>query len=147
MYNPKLFPNLENIPDGFIDDKILVEPLSIDHAVLDFEAVSVSKLELYEQYNSESEWPLHITLKDNIVDLGWHEKEFRDKSSFSYTILDPGRTKCFGCIYIIPSGERAELSYWVRADGICPYTKKELLLVLKSWISQEWPCLPIDIID
>jgi len=95
MYSPKLFPRLTCPPTGFEQADIVVEPLSISHAIIDFEAVYASRQMLNARYKTPNHWPLNITLHDNLVDLGWHEKEFRDESSFAYTITNQSRSKCY----------------------------------------------------
>jgi len=138
MYSPKLFPQLTRVPSGFVKGDVVVEPLSITHAVIDLEAVFVSKEQLHKKYPSDSNWPLNINLHDNIVDLGWHEKEFRDKSSFAFTVTNSARNKCFGCIYIYPNGGSAAMSYWLRQDGASPITEAEFEVALHDWIASEW---------
>jgi hypothetical protein len=146
MYSPKLFPELSTVPRGFTNGEIIVEPLSINHAIIDFEAVSISKERLYEKYKPDSKWPLNITLHDNIVDLGWHEKEFRDGSSFSYTITNISRSKCYGCIYIYPIRGEKILSFWLREDGVCPITEKTFRTILTEWLTSEWQGMHITIV-
>lgn len=138
MYSPKLFPEISKIPSGFSNGGVLVEPLSITHAIIDFEAVFVTKDRLYEKYKSAYGWPLNITLHDNIVDLGWHEKEFRDGSSFAYTVTNHARSKCFGCIYIFPSNGEAIMSFWLREDGVSPIDEDEFAKLLVQWVATEW---------
>ncbi len=146
MYSPKLFPVLSKKPVGFSNSVLVVEPLSITHAIIDLEAVYVSKERLYEKYKSDSKWPLNITLHDNIVDLGWHEKEFRDGSSFAYTVTNPSRSKCFGCIYIYPRNGEAILSFWLREDGVSPITEEDFGVLLAEWLASEWHGAHIKII-
>lgn len=138
MYSSKLFPDLPKIPAGFSNGELVVEPLSITHAIIDLEAVFVSKDRLYEKYKSDSKWPLKITLHDNIVDLGWHEKEFRDGSSFAYTVTNHTRSKCFGCIYIYPRNGEATMSFWLREDGVSPMTEDDFGVLLGQWLASEW---------
>lgn len=138
MYSPKLFPELTSPSLGFEHEGIVVEPLSITHVIIDFEAVYASKQRLYEKYRTSSEWPLNITLHDNLVDLGWHEKEFRDGASFAYTITNCSRSTCYGCIYIIPTVTGPTLSFWIRSDGESPINETLFEPVIRNWLVTAW---------
>lgn len=138
MYSPKLFPSMASPPTGFELAGIVVEPLSLSHVVIDFEAVYVSKHKLLNKYKSPNQWPLNITLHDNLVDLGWHEKEFRDGASFAYTITNQNRTKCYGCIYIIPTEQSPTLSFWLRSDGEAPFDETSFEVHISDWLASAW---------
>lgn len=138
MYSPKLFPELISPPIGFEQSGIVVEPISVTHVIIDFEAVYVSRHKLHEKYATQSNWPLNITLHDNLVDLGWHEKEFRDGSSFAYTITNHSRSKCFGCIYITPTMEGPTLSFWLRSDGASPINETSFEIIIRNWLTTAW---------
>ena len=138
MYSPKLFPALTCPSSGFEHAGIIVEPLSINHLIIDFEAVYVSRHKLHEQYNTPNQWPLSITLNDNLVDLGWHEKEFRDGASFAYTVTNPYRNICYGCIYIIPTTQGPTLSFWLRSDGQSPLDEETFEVLIREWLARDW---------
>ena len=138
MYSPKLFPALTCPSTGFEHAGIIVEPLSINHLIIDFEAVYVSRHKLHEQYNTPNQWPLSITLNDNLVDLGWHEKEFRDGTSFAYTVTNQSRSKCYGGIYIIPINQHLTLSFWLRTDGESPLDEASFEVLIRDWLANAW---------
>jgi hypothetical protein len=33
---------------------------------------------------SDDGWPLKLTLEENLIDLGWHQREFTLRHSFAY---------------------------------------------------------------
>jgi len=134
-----LFEDLPKIPTGFNYGSLVIEPLSITHAIIDFEAVVATREFLYEKYRSRHMWPLSLTLHDNIVDLGWHEKEFRDRASFAYTVTSPSRNKCFGCIYITGEDDEAVLTYWLRKDIEIEVTERSFENAIRYWLRNEWP--------
>ena len=55
-------------------------------------------------------WPTEpVAEEGNFIDLVWHECEFRDGYSFSYTVhTDKG--EYLGCCYFYPMGKRTPLS-------------------------------------
>jgi len=63
-------------------------------------------------------WPEGLTLHDNRIDLGWHEKEFECGHSFAWTVVAPDDGVVLGCAYLYPShraGYDAMAFWWVRA--------------------------------
>ena len=80
------------------------------------------------------------TLEENLVDLGWHQKEFELRRSFAYTVVAPDESKVLGCVYLYPSDEaEVEVRLWVRreayAEGLDPVLEREV----RSWIDTTWP--------
>src|SRR3954453_17387869 len=71
--------------------------------------------------------PAPLTQESNYVDLGWHELEFRDGSSFAYVVRD-NHGGYLGCCYLYPMGRRTPLeaellhydvdaSWWVTPEA------------------------------
>src|SRR4029453_13580287 len=55
---------------------------------------------------------------DNRADLQRHAYDFRNRTGFTYTVLDPASRDVIGCVYIYPlpdSGDDARALSWVRA--------------------------------
>jgi hypothetical protein len=44
-----------------------------------------------------------LTLEQNLIDLGWHQKEFQRRRSFAYTVVHPSESQVLGCVYINPT--------------------------------------------
>jgi hypothetical protein len=62
-----------------------------------------------------------LTLEDDLVDLGWHQREFKLRRSFAYTVMSLDEKKCLGCLYIEPSektGFEARVILWVRQSEL-----------------------------
>ena len=82
----------------------------------DFEAVTHSRPVLQGIFGPS--WPEGLTLKDNLIDLHWHHREFSAKRSFAWIIRDAAAVY-LGCAYLFPNiAERGagEAAYWM-ADG------------------------------
>ncbi len=72
-----------------------------------------------------STWPIGLTLHENRVDLGWHEREFTLGHSYAWTIVAPEGAPTLGCAYLYPSdreGADATARWWLRpeADALAP---------------------------
>jgi hypothetical protein len=84
--------------------------------------------------------PEELTLEQNLVDLGWHQKEFQLRRSFAYTVMSTDESVCLGCVYLYPGdGADARVHMWVRRsawdDGLDPM----LEAAVRAWIAEAWP--------
>ena len=95
------YPEDEPVSVGLIGQDMVLEPLSTRHVELDYEAVMESK-KLLRRW-SLSDWPGDdFTIEENANDLIRHENQHFDRDAFTYTVLKPDATECFGCVYINP---------------------------------------------
>jgi hypothetical protein len=117
--------------------------LKVTDVVKDYDAVMTSVDHLRGVFGEQDTWPLkNLTFEQDLIDLGWHQKEFQKKSSFAYTIMAPDENECLGCLYIYPSTNEdydAKVYIWVRKsayeEGLDPIVFAEL----QKWIEDEWP--------
>ena len=88
-------------------------------------------------------WPsLELTLEQDLIDLGWHQKEFQRRRSFAYTVMNPPETECLGCVYIVPSRKRgydAEVYLWVRSSEFKKGLDAVLSVAVQNWVKKDWP--------
>lgn len=147
MIDMKLFkkklalPEGFNIPIKFKHESIEATPLTRNDLDEDLEAVN-SSLEIIRDTRGGT-WPEEELDRDfDLLDLAWHEREFRDGSSFAYVLRSSG--KYIGCLYIYPIGERIEISeetldydadfsWWVTQDAYDRGLYEEAYLAIKSW--------------
>ncbi len=64
---------------------------------------SVDHLESTYSRESGGGWPRGLAFEDDLIDLGWHQREFTMGFSFAYTVMSPGEIRCLGCVYINPT--------------------------------------------
>ncbi len=60
-----------------------------------------------------------MTPDENRADLQRHADDFRNRTGFTYTVLDPAGRDVIGCVYIYPlpeSDHDARVLSWVRAS-------------------------------
>jgi hypothetical protein len=50
----------------------------------------------------DSNWPREMTPHENRADLQRHADDFRNRTGFTYTVLDPASRDVIGCVYIYP---------------------------------------------
>ncbi len=134
-------PDDFDVPSGYRSNDYILEMLEPSIVDLDYEAVMSSKENLRSIFAENDEWPTdEMTLKENLDDLIMHKREFLDRVAFAYTVLNPERTKCLGCIYIEPSNRSeydAEIYFWLRDDMLS--LEDDFERDMREWLDERWP--------
>ena len=152
LLNP-LVPDSFNVPEQKETSDFQLRMLTVHDIVKDYDAVMSSVGRLTTVFGDNSGWPRGLTLEQNLIDLGWHQKEFQRRTSFAYTVMKPDETMCLGCVYILPptrnntihnstsdnSGFDAAVFLWVRDSAYAEGLDEKLFAVVKQWIEEEWP--------
>jgi len=141
------------VPSGYKTARVLLEPLGPEHVQLDFEAVMESRD--YLRLWSGSSWPAEdFTLADNLQDLQRHWREHQERVAFTYTVLEPARQSCLGCVYLRPLSElipynaqklqdiaagESLVRFWVRTAERNSDLEQHLLQTLIDWLYEDWP--------
>jgi len=90
-------------------------PLGVADVDEDYEAVMSSARVLKGLFGDE--WPIGLTRANNLVGMGWHEREFSARRSFAWIIRDADGAY-LGCAYLYPDiGTRnaGTVVTWIRA--------------------------------
>ena len=79
----RLVPDDFDVPDVLEHPRFRLRMLSVNDLVKDYDAVmsSVEHLRTTFSRESDSSWPEGLTIEDDLVDLGWHQREFTLRSS------------------------------------------------------------------
>ena len=129
------------VPNEFATANFTLRILSIDDVEKDFEAVT-SSAERVSKVWPDSGWPAGLTLRQNLIDLGWHEKEFQNRTSFAYTMVSPDESQVLGCVYFYPTEKAeydAEVFLWVRESEAATDLDEELFEAVQRWLATDWP--------
>ena len=116
--------------------------LTVDDLVKDFDAIIASRTTLPAIMPPGDPWPEGVTLTGNLIDLGWHQREFTLRHSFAYTVMAPDESQCLGCCYIDPSdrqGYEVMASYWVRGDRLTGGLEASVGQAFRDWLRRDWP--------
>jgi len=131
------------VPRTLVTDRCRLEPLTVRHAVADWDAVMSSREHLSGVFGPGSRWPRDdLSLEQNLVDLGWHQKKAQLREAFAYTVLEPASSRVVGCVYLDPSereGFDAEVQLWVRASEVPSGLDPHLHSAVRLWVSESWP--------
>ncbi len=138
-----LVPSEFRVPAGLVTDEFRLRMLTVNDVVKDYEAVMTSRDQLRGVFGPQSTWPAaDLTLEQDLIDLGWHQKEFQNRTSFAYTVMSLGESRCLGCVYIYPAAPAdydAQVILWVRQSELASGLEDRLLAEVKTWIAQAWP--------
>jgi len=132
------------VPKVLVTEKFRLRMLTINDLVKDYDAVMSSVEHLQQTYSAitGSDWPDGLTLEEDLIDLGWHQREFTLRYSFAYTVMSLDESSCLGCLYIYPcrkTGYDAVVSMWVRTSELINNLDSELYSCVKTWIDEAWP--------
>jgi len=92
-------------------------------------------------------WPnSDLTHEEDHADLGWHDREFDNRTSFAYTVMSLNEKECLGCFYLYPAGTRGEksmdadvdVSFWVTQKAYDEGLYEKLYLVITDFL-KSWP--------
>ena len=135
-------PKTATIPSGLKTTDFTLRKLTINDLVKDYDAVMSSVEHLQGVFGPEdSIWPAGLTLEEDLVNLGWHQKEFELRRSFAFTVMSPDESRCLGCVYVDPSEKLdydAKVFLWVRQSELANGLDETLYSTVKTWLSEEW---------
>lgn len=140
MFKP-FIPSDFKVPEKLETDKFRLRMLRVTDVVKDYDAVMTSVDHLQGIFGPRSKWPSKdLTFEQDLIDLGWHQKEFQTRSSFAYTVMNLDESQCLGCMYIFhPTKEKfdTEVYLWVRESA--RDLDAFLYETVRKWISEKWP--------
>ena len=130
-------PKEFKIPEKLETQEFRLRMLTVNDVVKDYDAVMTSVQHLRSIWPSGT-WPEGLTLEQDLIDLGWHQKEFQRRTSFAYTVVTPSESKVVGCVYINPTpkhGYDAVAYLWARQSELESGLEARLFSALKSgWL-------------
>ncbi|MGC1305702.1 MAG: GNAT family N-acetyltransferase [Phormidesmis sp.] len=138
-------PSGFTVPTGLVTEQFRLRMLSINDVVKDYEAVMTSYQHLHERsvFGPQSTWPAaDLSFEQDLIDLGWHQKEFQNRTSFAYTLMNLDETRCLGCVYIDPAEPEdydAQVVLWVRQSELATGLEEKLVQAVKTWLAEAWP--------
>jgi len=129
------------VPERLETDEFRLRMLTVNDVVKDYDAV-MSSVGHCKTIWPGGKWPEGLTLKQNLIDLGWHQKEFQIRRSFAYTVENISGSIVVGCVYVEPTRKRghdAEVYLWARQSELAGGLEDRLYTAVTDWISRAWP--------
>jgi RimJ/RimL family protein N-acetyltransferase len=143
--------------DGFTGEGFVVRPLVPSDVALDHAAVMASREFLYHWEQDPPYPPEDFSIDDNLADLEQMDEAHRNRSRYTYTVLDGDESQVLGCIYVLPSDDRmyrtaevtshdgtdlssvdATVSFWVRPSTWEDGFERTLLAAVLDWLRDDW---------
>jgi len=147
-YTKKLvLPRGTDTPTSLQYENLTARPLTREDLHADMEAVN-SSLDIIRNTRGGL-WPSEAVSEEfDLLDLAWHEREFRDGSSFAYAIYD-NTNNYIGCFYLYGMGLRTPLteelldyqvdaSWWVTTEAYQKGYYKKLQTALREWLNKDF---------
>jgi hypothetical protein len=146
LFRP-LVPNDFDIPPLSVD-RYRLEPLTNRWVLEDFAAIieSLPHLDGLIGPPGSAPAPAEYTLETNVLELAWHEREFRTRHSFAFAAITHDDQREVGCMYLYPSprpDEDAVGISWARWDPADPDGDARFFDEFRSWVEREWPFTPV----
>ncbi len=130
-----------DVPAKLETDEFRLRMLTVNDVVKDFDAVTTSVDHLVNIWPGGT-WPVGLTLEQNLIDLGWHQKEFQLRRSFAYTVVSLDEDRVLGCVYIEPTRKRghdAVIFLWARQSELESGLETRLYEAVRQWVADDWP--------
>ena len=136
----ELVPDDFDVPRGLEHERFRLRMLTVDEVVKDFDAICDRV-----DHQGNPKPPFVETVAENLIDLGWHQREFGLRRSFAYTIVAPDESRVIGCAYIDPSDTHdARVWMWVRRDAYADGLDPVVEAALREWLERDWPFERVD---
>lgn len=132
-------PSDFTVPQTLETTEFRLRMLTVNDVVKDYDAVMSSVEHCRTIWGGR--WPQGLTLEQNLIDLGWHQKEFQTRRSFAYTVVHPSEARVLGCVYIEPTrkpGYDAEVYLWARQSELAGGLEGRLYVAVEDWIASHW---------
>ena len=141
--NTQLLPVDFEIPTIAQSGFLKLRPLTIHDVIKDYDAVMTSCDHLWQRFGEAWGWPAaDLTLEQDLIDLAWHQKEFQNKSSFAYCVLNLEESQVLGCVYVYPPKSKrvdADVWFWIRQSKLANNLENELHHFMLGWLAKSWP--------
>ena len=139
----RFVPDDFKVPEVLETDRLRLRMLTVNDVIKDYEAVMTSVDHLKGVFGPDSKWPSRdLILEQDLIDLGWHQKEFQKRTSFAYTVFSLDEKRCLGCVYLFPSSNSkydAMILLWVRQSELNNGLDDHLVATVKKWVKEKWP--------
>jgi hypothetical protein len=137
-------------PERVMGEGFLLRKLMAKDAKADYEAVT-SNIDLIRKIRGGS-WPtIELTYEDDVIDLGWHQREFEMKRCFAYAVMDRYDKEMLGCVYFYPPGHPFNnggidhpgsdviVNMWVTNKAYDTGLYSKVWKFVEGWVETKWP--------
>jgi RimJ/RimL family protein N-acetyltransferase len=129
-----------SVPLRLETSDFVLEPLGPEHNEQDYDAWTSSLEHIAGTPGFPwGTWPREMTPDENRADLQRHADDFRNRTGFTYTVLDPSDRDVIGCVYIYPLRDSDDtiVQSWVRTSHA--HLDTPLWRAVTDWLESDWP--------
>lgn len=149
------YPAELSVPKRLIAPSFIARPLRTRDAALDFDAYMASKDVIHA--HSGGIWPTDdFTLEENRILASRHEQDHRERTAFTFMLLNPAQTESLGTVYFLPilpflrrlnveasapvsaDDRAAMITFWVREREQSSPLLGEVVRAIHSWLKERW---------
>jgi hypothetical protein len=143
--------------EGFTGEGFIVRPLVPSDVALDREAVMSSREFLYHWEQEPPYPPEDFSVDDNLDDLEQTDREHRNGTRYTDTVMNVDETQVLGCVSLLPNDDRmyrtaevtshdgsdlttvdATVAFWVRVSTWEYGFERVLLEAVLGWLRDDW---------
>jgi hypothetical protein len=107
-----------DVPRRLETPRFVLEPLDPEHHDQDYEAWTSSEEHIHATPGWEdSSWPREMTPDENRADLQRHADDFRNRTGFTYKVLDPVSRDVIGAFSPLTGGSGSPPGALATRDG------------------------------
>jgi len=133
------------VPLRLETSEFVLEPLGAEHNERDYDAWTSSMEHIAQTPGfADGSWPREMTSDENRGDLERHADDFRNRTGFTYTVLDPAGSDVIGCVYVYPlrDTDGASVLSWVRVSQA--HLDTPLWRAVSEWLESDWPFATVE---
>ena len=87
----------------------------------------------------DGRWPREMRPDENRTDLQRHADDFRNRTGFTYTVLDPANRDVIGCVYIYPLPDSDDDARALPGYGRATQSWTSPWRAVSDWLASDWP--------
>ena len=143
-----IVPDDFDVPVALAGEGFRLEPLGPQHNERDHEAWmgSIEHIRSLPGFSGDGDWPVPMSLEDNLSDLEMHHRHFGERVGFTYSVLEGDDV--IGCVYIYPAsrggGTSIEVRFWTTEERSSLHAP--IGAALTAWVDERWPFGDVSVI-
>ncbi|MGM7318855.1 GNAT family N-acetyltransferase [Idiomarina sp. ST10R2A5] len=139
------------VPESAEGKKLIIRPLEASDADRFFHSYMTSQKWLYNRLGWA--WPSEkSSLEQNETMVSYHLEQAKERTSFTYLVLDKEDKSIIGAVYMVPvaasreeksgiprNSFNAEISWWLLESAVNDNLHNDFFVLLTNWLEASWP--------
>ena len=139
------------VPESAEGNKLIIRPLEKSDADRFFHSYMTSQRWLYNRLGWA--WPSEkSSLEQNETMVSYHIEQAKERTAFTYLVLDKEDKSIIGAVYMVPvaasreeksgiprNSYNAEISWWLLESAVNDNLHNDFFVLLTNWLEASWP--------